>query len=111
MIYISTLLTLPFFIHILHFATQKGQIFGFWQRVLDYLYGNERLRFLEKPLGGCYLCFSNLVSALVIVLLWIFVGRPFEAIIGSLFVSSFLVSTITVLSVLLHGHINKEKQQ
>lgn len=110
MIYIATLLTLPFFIHVLHFATQKGQILGFWQRVLDYLYGNESLRFLEKPLGGCYLCFSNLISVIAIVLLWIYSGRPFESIIGSLLVSSFLVSTITMLSVLLHGHLTKEKQ-
>lgn len=110
MIYLTAILTTPFFIHILHFATQRGQILGKWQDVLEYIYGKESIQWLEKPLGGCYLCFSNLIAALTIIALWIVVGRPFNSIIISVILSSFFITTITTLSVLLHNFIEQEKK-
>lgn len=107
MIYFFIIIMLPFFIHVLHFATQEGQIFGFWQKVLKFLYRHESTRHFEKFLGGCYLCFSNFISVLAIIAVWVLAGRPFGSIILSVFVCTFMVSTSVVLSVLLHGFINR----
>ncbi len=111
MIYLTAILTAPFFIHILHFAMQKGQIFGIWQKVLDYFYGSEKLQWLEKPLGGCYLCFSNLIAAIVVISLWVFHERPFNSIVISLILSSFMITTITTISVLLHNFIESKNKK
>lgn len=103
MIYLIAVVTAPFFINVLHFAIQQGRIFGKWQKVLEFLYASKSLNFLEKPLGGCYICFSNLIAFLTIVALWVFNEKPFQSYILSYILSSFMITTITVLSVIINN--------
>lgn len=90
---------------------QEGRIFGFWQKVLDRIYGIEKISWLEKPLGGCFICFSNLLAALSIVSLWVLVGRPFDSVVLSVILSSFMVSVMVTLSMIIHGLVfNKNSE-
>lgn len=109
MIYLLVLGTLPFFIHVLHYAIQEGRIFGFWQKVLAFLYRRKITRPLEKMLGGCYLCFANQCTFWTMVILWVTVGKPLESLLLSVLLSAYLISTVVVASLFVHNKITKEQ--
>ena len=61
-----------FFSSLMHYAIQRDNIFGGWQRVLDWLYSKEKLRSFGKPLGDCYLCFSHMLACVFFAVFCVF---------------------------------------
>lgn len=49
--------------HFLWKATHHGEMFGAWQKVIDWLYGNNWIK-LSDFLGGCRVCFGHFTSIL-----------------------------------------------
>lgn len=52
-------------------AIQEGQMFGRYQKLLDWLY-SKNLYNLEKFLGGCEVCFAHFVSIISFIIYNIF---------------------------------------
>ena len=40
--------------HFIDYCIQEGEVFGFWQKILDKLEGTA----IQNPLGGCVVCMN-----------------------------------------------------
>lgn len=52
-------------------AIQRGQMFGKWQNVLDWLYG-KGMKHLSMFLGDCVVCFAHFIA-------WVMFGLNYAA--------------------------------
>lgn len=60
------ILAMPAMYNFLWKAIQRGEMFGKWQDVLDWLFA-KGYKNLEKFLGGCMVCFSHCIAWLAYI--------------------------------------------
>lgn len=56
------------------FLTERGQMFGGWQDIIEKVYNKTQSNFLYKALGGCEDCFTMWLSIVIVYPVYTAIG-------------------------------------